>query len=216
MKRATILLSGGLDSATVLALALSKGYTVSALAFDYGQRHRLELERAAELCAHYDIPLDTYTIPSLFGAASLISGEDIPLDRSVQEIDQEIPNTFLPGRNSVMLSLGTSYSVARGIFKLAIGANKTDLTGYPDCRPSFIRSFEKALNEGLDNPIEIVTPLITKTKTEVLELAISLGVPVELTSSCYSPLGRYCCLRCDACKIRADAFNSIGAVDNVL
>jgi 7-cyano-7-deazaguanine synthase len=216
MKSVTILLSGGLDSATILALALSKGYSVSALAFDYKQNHKLELDRARDLCLFYNIPLDIYHIPYVFGVSSLISGLDIPLDRQIEEIAEEIPCTFVPGRNAVFLSLAASYSLARGIHTIAIGVNKTDVTGYPDCRPTFIRAFQEGLNAGLDEPMEILTPLLTKTKAEIVELAMSLEVPVEHTSSCYSPLGKSSCLRCDACKIRSNAFEAVGAVDNVL
>lgn len=218
MNNATVLLSGGLDSATILALLLSKGYEVSALAFDYGQNHKLELERAEQLCAYYDVSLEVCSLPPLLGASSLITGEAIPVDRRADEIAQGIPSTFVPGRNAVLLSLGASYSAAKGIKYLAIGVNKTDVTGYPDCRPGFIAAFQEVLVEALPSysQVELLTPLIDKTKAEIVELAVSLGVPLELTSSCYAPVYGEACLRCDACKLRADAFKTVGAVDNVL
>lgn len=215
MLRIVLLLSGGMDSAVVLGWYLSKGYEVEALSFRYGQNHEVELRYVRRLCEYYGVPLRVCDIPPVLGGSSLISGEGIPLDRELSEMSSGVPSTFVPGRNLVFLSLGVSYAVSLGIRYVAMGVSETDFGGYPDCRPSFIAAFQRVVLEGLprERRVEIFTPLIGKTKVEIASLGVSLGVPFELTSSCYAPEGESACMRCDACKLRMEALSVVGVDD---
>lgn len=219
--RAVVLLSGGMDSATCLSVALHEGYEVYALSFDYGQRHaRAELEAAAALLAHHGIPRERHRVVDLTGAltGSALTGQgEVPLGRSLAEIGHGIPPTYVPARNAVFLALAAAYGEALGAYDIFIGVNARDYSGYPDCRPEFIAAFERALNLGTRAGAEgarwrIHTPLIHLGKAEIIRLGLRLGTPYGLTHSCY--LGtRPACGRCDACLLRLKGFREAGVPD---
>ncbi len=216
-RRAVVLLSGGLDSATVLAVAREAGFACHALSFDYGQRHEAELQAARAVATAlgavehrvFSLALDT------FGGSALTDPE-----LSVPESPGEgIPITYVPARNTVFLSLAAAWTEALGARDLFIGVNAVDYSGYPDCRPEFIAAFQHALNlgtrAGVEGPgFEIHTPLIHLSKAEIIRLGERLGVDYGLTVSCYAadPGGR-ACGRCDACRLRAKGFAEAGLPD---
>lgn len=220
--KCVVLLSGGLDSATTLYYAKSLNYDVHALSFDYGQRHSIELRsanklaRAAEVSAHSTISVDT----GIFQTSALTDVSiEIPQDRSEQSMSSSIPVTYVPGRNILFLSFGLSYCESHGLDAIFIGANAVDYSGYPDCRPDFIKAFQdmatigtRAGDEG--RPIRIEAPLIEMTKAEIISMGTKLGVDYSLTSSCYQPseAGKPCG-RCDSCLLRAQGFSVAGLKD---
>ncbi|RMG24931.1 MAG: 7-cyano-7-deazaguanine synthase QueC [Armatimonadetes bacterium] len=217
--RAVVLLSGGLDSTTCLALAKGQGYEVYALSVDYGQRHRFELEAAKQLARwadvreHVILPLDL----SIWGGSALTSG-DIPVPKDGPS--SGIPPTYVPARNTILLACALGLAEVKNADAIFIGVNALDYSGYPDCRPAFLEAFEQLVqvatkataDEG--RRIQIVAPLLHKTKAEIVRLAHDLGVPIELTVSCYDPdpQGRPCGL-CDACRLRAKGFQEAGLTD---
>ncbi len=224
MGKCVVLLSGGLDSATVLAVARRDGYEVHALTVAYGQRHHVEVEAAQQVAAsigvshHKTIALDL----SAFGGSALTSEMAVPKNRDGQTMASEIPVTYVPARNTVFLALALAYAEAIGAQDLFIGANAVDYSGYPDCRPEFIRAFEALANvatkAGIEGrPFRIHAPLIDLHKSEIIQLGLSLGVDYSLTHSCYDPdeNGRACGL-CDSCSIRKRAFESLGLTDPAL
>ncbi len=212
---AVVLVSGGLDSATVLAIARSEGFDCYALSFDYGQRHRFELEAAANVCQsigverHSVIQLDLRAI----GGSALTSDVAVPKDRSDDELASGIPITYVPARNTIFLSVALGWAEVLGAFDIFIGVNAVDYSGYPDCRPEFIEAFEGLANLATKAGVEesgkfrIHTPLIHLTKAEIIRKGLSLGVDYGLTLSCYdpNPTGEPCG-HCDACQIRAKGF----------
>jgi len=206
--KAVVLLSGGLDSATTLYHALGQGYSCLCLSFDYGQRHRKELHCANRLacyagCSHYTIRIE---LP--WKGSSLLDAS-LPLQRRFsrrQKNKNSIPDTYVPGRNIIFLSFALSCAEATGSEAIFIGANAIDYSGYPDCRPAFYSTFKKAAKAGtrcgLENrPVSILTPLIRMTKAEIVKYGVRLGVPFELTWSCYAG-GRRPCGVCDSCFYR--------------
>ncbi|MDG2291680.1 MAG: 7-cyano-7-deazaguanine synthase QueC [Phycisphaerales bacterium] len=220
---AVILLSGGLDSATTLAIAQSAGYECHAVSFDYGQRHRVELEaakRVGEACgvaSHRMITLDT----TAFAGSSLTDGGEVPKGRADDAIAEGIPSTYVPARNLVFLSYALGVAEGIGATDLFIGVNAVDYSGYPDCRPEFIASFEAAANLATRIGVEgggivIHTPLLNLTKADIIRRGLSLGVDYEMTISCYDPDGQgRACGDCDACLLRARGFAEAGSDDPV-
>jgi 7-cyano-7-deazaguanine synthase len=223
-KPAVVLLSGGLDSATVLALARSEGYACHALSFDYGQRHRVEITAAKRVAEQLGVASHRWATLDLraFGGSALTSDTAVPKDRDEQAMAGEIPVTYVPARNTIFLSYALALAEVLGTGEIFIGVNAVDYSGYPDCRPEFIRAFERTANlatkagvEGL--PYTIHTPLIDWPKTTIIERGLALGVDYGLTHSCYDPddEGRPCA-HCDACRLRQRAFESLGRRDPAL
>jgi 7-cyano-7-deazaguanine synthase len=222
MPKAVCLLSGGLDSSTCLAFAKSAGFEVYALSFDYGQRHRVELEAAARVATamgvadHKTAKLDL----RMFGGSALTDQIAVPKGRSVAEMSGEIPITYVPARNTVFLSLALAWAEVLEASDVFIGVNALDYSGYPDCRPEFLEAFEKVANLATKTGVEgrtrlkIHAPLMDKSKAEIVRLGVELGVDFVLTHSCYDPDadGR-ACGECDSCLLRAKGFAEAGVVD---
>jgi len=222
MPRAVILLSGGLDSATTLAVAHRDGFDTYALSVDYGQRHRIELEKAKLVARslgaveHRTVALDLRAI----GGSALTADVAVPKDRTADEMDRGIPVTYVPARNTILLGLALGYAETVGAFDLFIGANVLDYSGYPDCRPAFLEAFEALANLATKAGVEgtgrfrVHAPLIRLTKAEIIRLGISLGVEYSQTLSCYdpSPAG-IPCGRCDSCLLRAKGFLEAAILD---
>jgi 7-cyano-7-deazaguanine synthase len=220
--RAVVLVSGGLDSATALAVARRDGFECYALSFDYGQRHRQELAaarrivRAAGVREHVVLLLDLRT----FGGSALTDAIDVPKDRSESAMTSGIPITYVPARNTVFLSLALGWAEVLGAFDIFIGVNAVDYSGYPDCRPEFIEQFERLANVAAQAGVEgrgrfrIHAPLIRLAKAEIIRLGNSLGVDYSLTHSCYDPREDGSpCGRCDSCLIRRGGFAAAGLRD---
>jgi 7-cyano-7-deazaguanine synthase len=222
MKRAVVLLSGGLDSATVLAWMRREGFACHALSFRYGQRHSVELERAAEIARvlgaaeHRVAEIDLRA----FGGSALTADIAVPKDRDESAIAHGVPITYVPARNTIFLAFALAYAETLGASDLAIGVNAIDYSGYPDCRPEFIAAFERLANlatkagaqEGAH--FRIHTPLQSLSKAGIVRLALELGVPVGRTISCYDPSDSgEPCGRCDACLLRRKGFLEAGARD---
>jgi 7-cyano-7-deazaguanine synthase len=221
-KPAVILLSGGLDSATTAAIARADGFDLFALSFDYGQRHRGELDAARQVGEslgvkrHVTLEIDLRQ----FGASALTAAIDVPKGRSAAEMETGIPITYVPARNTVFLSLALGYAEVLGAADLFIGVNAVDYSGYPDCRPEYIAAFERMANlatkagvEGTLN-FKIHTPLILWTKAEIIRAGTRLGVDYSLTRSCYDPdLSGAACGACDACLLRLKGFAEAGLAD---
>jgi 7-cyano-7-deazaguanine synthase len=220
--KAVCLLSGGLDSATTLALARRDGYACFALSFDYGQRHRTELDAARKVAAslgaeqHITVPIDL----RLFGGSALTDDIAVPKSRSEQQMGQGIPVTYVPARNTVFLSIALAWAEVLGATDIFIGVNAIDYSGYPDCRPEYIEAFEKMANLATKAGVEgkmrlkIHTPLIRLSKAEIVKLGYDLGVDFALTHSCYDPddAGRSCGM-CDSCQLRLRGFAEAGISD---
>jgi len=222
--KAVVLLSGGLDSATTAAIALRDGYELYALSVDYGQRHRFELEAAKRVAASLGVKRHVVASVGLdqFGGSALTDQIDVPLDRDDDAISHGIPVTYVPARNTVLLSLALGYAEVVGAAHLFLGVNAIDYSGYPDCRPEFIAEFEKLANlatkAGVEGTLEfrIHTPLIRMRKAAIIKRGLELGVDYGLTHSCYSPNDAgIACGRCDACKLRMKGFADAGAVDPI-
>jgi 7-cyano-7-deazaguanine synthase len=223
-KKAVVLLSGGLDSATTLALAREHGFRSATLSVDYGQRHRRELECARQVSQalgawrHTVITVDLRAL----GGSALTAGMEVPKDRSHEEIGQGIPVTYVPARNTVLLGLALGCAETLNAFDIFIGANAIDYSGYPDCRPEFLSQFERLANLATKAAIEgqgtfrIHAPLLKKTKAEIIREGMRLGVDYGLTWSCYDPdaLGR-ACGRCDSCRLRLKGFEEAGIKDPI-
>jgi 7-cyano-7-deazaguanine synthase len=223
VKKAIVLLSGGLDSATVLAIAREAGYVVHALSFRYGQRHSVELKAAQQLAAHFQVAEHVLAEIDLrvFGGSALTADIKVPKRRSQAEMSHDIPVTYVPARNTVFLSFALAYAETRGASDIFIGVNALDYSGYPDCRPAYIAAFERMANlatkagvEGAQQ-LKIHTPLIELTKAEIIRRGLSLGVDYGLTHSCYDPLGEVACGQCDSCLLRLKGFAEAGAPDPV-
>ena len=225
-KKAVLLLSGGLDSTTLLALASSQGFQVHALSFRYGQRHAAEISAARKIAAHYGVVQHVVLDIDLraFGGSALTADIDVPKDRSV-EGGAEIPVTYVPARNTIFLSFATAWAEVLGAADIFIGVNALDYSGYPDCRPEFIGAFERmarlATRAGVEageteQPLTIRTPLIELSKKEIIELGLRLGVNYAETTSCYDPSeSGEACGHCDACQLRLKGFEEAGAHDPI-
>jgi 7-cyano-7-deazaguanine synthase len=218
--KAVVLLSGGLDSSTVLYQAKADGFECYALSFDYQQRHRRELESACAIarCAGVqEHQVVSFDLRQWGGSALTDDAIDLPEHRSVEEMSQNIPVTYVPARNTIFLSFGLSYAEAIAAQRVYVGVNALDYSGYPDCRPDYIQAMQKAFELGTKQgregeAIEIMTPLIDLKKTEIIELGNQLGVPWEHTWSCYAG-GDVACGVCDSCKLRLTAFAELGLKD---
>jgi len=220
-RRAVVLLSGGLDSYTAAAVAKAEGFDLYALTVAYGQRHAVELEAARQVAAalgvarHVELQLDL----SAFGGSSLTGSGPVPKDRAID--DGGVPSTYVPARNTVFLALALAWAEALGATDIFIGVNAVDYSGYPDCRPEFIESFERtaalATRAGVEGArFTIHTPLISMTKGEIIRRGLALGLDYAMTSSCYDPgPGGAPCGRCDSCALRARGFAEAGAPDPV-
>jgi 7-cyano-7-deazaguanine synthase len=221
-KNAVILLSGGLDSATTLAIALSEGYTAYALSFKYGQRHRVELESARKVARalgaskHLVLEIDL----TAFGGSALTDAIAIPKNRDDQAMGADIPVTYVPARNTIFLSFALGWAEALGAEDIFIGVNALDYSGYPDCRPEYIEAFERmaklATKAGVEggSSIRIRTPLISLTKSEIIRKGLSLGLDYSLTHSCYDPTEEgLACGACDSCLLRLKGFAEAGVRD---
>lgn len=223
-KRAVVLLSGGLDSATVLAIAQDLGFDVAALSFRYGQRHSVELDAAARIAKsrgvrqHCTLDIDLRQ----FGGSALTSDIAVPKHDRIEEIGSDIPVTYVPARNTIFLSFALGWAEVLGASDIFIGVNALDYSGYPDCRPEFIAAYETMANlatkagvEGKSR-IRFHTPLIDLTKAQIIERGLALGVDYSLTTSCYDPLpGPVACGRCDSCLLRKKGFAENGKVDPI-
>ena len=222
MSKAIVLLSGGLDSTTVLAITLDQGYEVSALTFKYGQRHDYEIDCAKELVAHFNIKnhyIMNIDLGSIGGSA-LTDDLDVPKDRDLDEMNSDIPITYVPARNTIFLSYALALAEVEGAFNIFIGVNALDYSGYPDCRPKYIEAFQKmgrlATKSGIEEEpkLQVHTPLIEMTKSEIIKAGTALGVDYSITHSCYDPISKgNPCGRCDACQLRLKGFMEAGTVD---
>jgi 7-cyano-7-deazaguanine synthase len=217
--RAICLLSGGLDSTVTLAYALHQGFEVTALTINYGQRHKRELDAARAVAAHYKVPHIIMEFP-LTGFRSALTDESIPVpDRKPEEIGYDIPETYVPARNIVFLSLAAGLAESVDASAVFIGANAIDYSGYPDCRPEFFQAFEEMLEVGtkrgvLGYPVRIEHPILKKTKAEIVKLGLKLEAPLHLTWSCYRG-GDKACGHCDSCVLRLKGFKEAGSKDPV-
>lgn len=220
-KRAVVLLSGGLDSATTLAIALDEGYDCAALSFRYGQRHAIELDAAARIAQHYGVTDHRIADIDLrqFGHSALTDEIDVPKGRSVDEMAGAIPVTYVPARNIIFLSFALAHAEVSQRGHVFIGVNALDYSGYPDCRPAFMKAYGEMARQGLKigvegRPIQFHTPLIEWSKAEIVQRGHALGVPFEYTHSCYDPTaaGEHCGL-CDSCQLRKKGFHEASIPD---
>ena len=223
MKHAVVLLSGGLDSTTTLAIAIAQGYATYALSFDYGQRHKIEIEAARRIVKslgvkeHRVVEIDN----RLFGGSALTDDVDIPKSRSEKEISADIPVTYVPARNIIFLSHALAWAEMIPAGHIFLGVNAIDYSGYPDCRPEFIAMFELLANIGTKAGVEgrrfqVHAPLIKMSKAQIVCKAVELDVDLALTHSCYDPTpeGR-ACGQCDSCQLRRKGFREAGVIDPI-
>ena len=218
--KAVILLSGGLDSTTCLAIAKNQGFDLNALTLNYGQRHDFELKSAQKIVDHFKIKNHSVVNINLaqFGGSALTDEIDVPKDRSESEMT-DIPITYVPARNTVFLSLALAWAETINAFNIFIGVNVLDYSGYPDCRPEYIAAFEKTANLATKAGVsgerfKIHTPLINMKKSEIILNGLKLGVDYSLTSSCYDPLKNGTpCGHCDACILRLKGFQEADTID---
>jgi 7-cyano-7-deazaguanine synthase len=223
MRPAVVLLSGGLDSTTTLAIAIAEGYETCALSFDYGQRHCLEIEAARRVASslgareHRVAKIDL----RIFGGSALTDDLNVPKQRSETEINQGIPVTYVPARNTIFLAYALAWAEVIQACDIFLGVNAIDYSGYPDCRPEFIEAFENLANLGTKagaegRRFEIHTPLIKFSKAEIIHKAVELSVDVSLTHSCYDPTPEgLACGECDSCLLRLKGFREAGIKDPI-
>lgn len=221
-RKAVVLFSGGLDSTTCLGIALDQGFDVVAVSFDYHQRHRVELEAARRILAHYGVANHLVFGLALFRdlGGSALTDSAIAVPQS-GEPEAGIPVTYVPARNLVFLSYALGVAEQTGASDVFIGVNAVDYSGYPDCRPEFIEAFARTANLAVKAGVEgrqfrFHTPLISLTKAEIIQRGTALGVPYGLTHSCYAPVGDLACGRCDSCVLRARGFAAAGVPDPTL
>jgi len=226
-ERAVVLCSGGMDSATAMAIARAEGFDLYALTFDYGQRHRFEIDAARRVAAALGVRRHLITRINLtagggFGKSALVGDGEIPTRRSAEEIGRSIPPTYVPARNLIFLSFATAWAEVIGSNDIFIGVNAIDYSGYPDCRREFIQAFQKAARLATRVGVEgggrlrIHTPIIEMTKAEIVRKGLELGVDFSLTHSCYNPDERgRACGECDACLLRLKGFREAGVEDPV-
>src|SRR6266699_197412 len=223
MKRAVVLLSGGVDSTTTLAIAMAEGYEAYALSFDYGQRHQIEIEASRRVAnslgakEHRIAKIDM----RVFGGSALTDDRDVPKKRSETEIAHGIPVTYVPARNTVFLAYALAWAEMIPAADIFIGVNAIDYSGYPDCRPQFIEAFEALANLGTKTGVEgtrfrIHAPLIRFSKSEIIRKAVELNVDLSLTHSCYDPSPEgLACGECDSCLLRLKGFRETGIEDPI-
>lgn len=222
IRPAVVLLSGGLDSSTVLAISKRDGFLPYALSFRYGQRHSIELDAARRVADAAGVARHVITEIDLraFGGSALTDDIDVPKDRPIAQMDESIPVTYVPARNTIFLSFALAFAETIGAFDIFIGVNALDYSGYPDCRPEYIAAFERMANLATKVGVEgtgrftIHTPLIAMTKRDIIETGLALSVDYGMTISCYdpSPTGESCG-RCDACQLRLKGFAEAGVAD---
>ena len=223
MKRAVVLLSGGIDSATTLAIALTEGYQAYALSFDYGQRHQIETDAARRVAnalgakEHRVAKIDM----RVFGGSALTDDLAVPKQRSEIQIAQGIPVTYVPARNTIFLAYALAWAEVIPVNDIFLGVNAIDYSGYPDCRPEFVEAFENLANLGTKAGVEskrfqIHTPLIKLSKAEIIDKAVELGIDLSLTHSCYDPTPEgLACGECDSCLLRLKGFREAGIKDPI-
>lgn len=221
-KKAVVLLSGGLDSSTALAIAHQQGFELHALSFDYGQRHQREVDAAAAVARHYGVQYQkTITIDlRAFGGSALTADFDVPHSRSLEKMSQEIPITYVPARNTIFLSFALAYAEVTDANDIFLGINAIDYSGYPDCRPEYLEAYERMANLATKATTQdgrvfhIHAPLLRMNKAEIIRKGIELGVPYELTWSCYEG-GELACGTCDSCLLRLNGFAEAGLQDPI-
>jgi 7-cyano-7-deazaguanine synthase len=223
MKPAVVLLSGGIDSTTTLAIAIAEGYDPYALSFDYGQRHHIETEAAQRVAdslgtkQHRVAKIDL----RVFGGSALTDDLAVPKQRPQTEISRGIPITYVPARNTIFLAYALAWAEVIAASDIFIGVNAIDYSGYPDCRPEFIEAFESVANlatkAGVEGrPFQVHTPLIKLSKAEIIRKAVELGVDLSITHSCYDPSREgFACGECDSCLLRLKAFREAGIKDPI-
>src|SRR6059058_2350743 len=223
MRPAVVLLSGGIDSTTTLAIALAEGYEAYALSFNYGQRHQIETDAAR--CVAKSLGAKEHRIPKIdlrvFGGSALTDDLDVPKQRSEEEIAHGIPVTYVPARNTIFLAYSLGWAEVIQAADIFLGVNAIDYSGYPDCRPEFIEAFQTVANVGTKAGVEgrrfqIHTPLIKFSKAEIIRKAVELGVDLSLTHSCYDPTSEgLACGECDSCLLRLKGFREAGITDPI-
>ena len=220
--KAVVLASGGLDSTVTAAVAKQEDCALYLLTVAYGQRHGIEVQRAADVAKalnaadHRIVQADLRAI----GGSALTDDMDVPKDRSAFHREEGIPVTYVPARNTIFLSLALAYAESVGASRIYLGANIVDYSGYPDCRPEYLAAFEQAARLGTragvnGHGVVICAPLLHLSKAEIIRLGASLGVPFKLTHSCYDPIEQAACGRCDSCRIRREGFQAAGMTDPV-
>jgi len=224
LKKAVVLLSGGLDSTTTLAIAKSEGFQIHAMTFRYGQRHEFEIQAAKrvaevmEVANHVVVDIDL----RLLGGSALTSDISVPKDRSLEEMDDGIPVTYVPARNTVFLSFALAWAEVLGTVDIFAGVNAVDYSGYPDCRPEYLEAYERMANLAtkmtteLGKKLRIHAPLIHLSKSEIIQRGLKLGVDYSLSSTCYDPTpDGHACGHCDACLLRLSGFQEVGIADPI-
>lgn len=220
VRKAVVLLSGGMDSATAAAIAKHEGYKLYAITFQYGQRHKKELEAARKVASALGV--DQHVVIEFdlrkWGGSALTDDIEVPLDRSMEAISREIPTTYVPARNTIFLSFALSYAEAVEADTIVLGVNQLDYSGYPDCREEYLQAFEKLANLGTKAGVsgtlrfKVYAPLLHMSKAEIISRGVELGLDYSLTWSCYLG-GDSPCGRCDACILRAKGFKEAGLED---
>jgi 7-cyano-7-deazaguanine synthase len=221
-KKAVVLLSGGLDSTTVLAIAHHEGFEIHTLSFDYGQRHQREVDAAKTVARNYGVEQQQTIKIDLraFGGSALTADIAVPHNRADSQISHDIPITYVPARNTIFLSFALAYAEVVGANDIFIGINAIDYSGYPDCRPAFLKAYEQMANLATKAAVQdghvfrFHAPLLQMTKAEIIRIGTKLGVPYELTSSCYEG-GEAACGTCDSCLLRLNGFAEAGRKDPI-
>ena len=216
--KALVLLSGGLDSSVVLSVCQDKGYDIYAISFDYGQRHKVELEYAKFQATFFNCISHEVFKMEFYGGSALTDDIKVPKNRDSDSMSKDIPVTYVPSRNIVFLSFASGYAECHDIDNIFIGVNAIDYSGYPDCRKNFIDNFEKLINKSTKKGLEgskfkINTPLINLSKKDIIKLGHKNGVDFSMTSSCYSPKLKKNCGVCDSCLLRKQGFEEAGLRD---
>ena len=219
--KALVLLSGGLDSSVVLSICHKKGYKIDAISFDYGQRHKIELENAKWQAKHFNCNKHKIFKIDFYGGSALTDNIEVPVNRSVECIPEKIPITYVPSRNLVFLSYACGYAEVNDIDHIFLGVNALDYSGYPDCRKEFINGFENLINlstkKGLEGvKFKICTPLIDMTKKEIVMLGKKNNVNFSMTLSCYNPKNSVVCGKCDSCLLRRKGFEEASLIDPLM
>ena len=216
--KALVLLSGGLDSSVVLSICQNKGYDIYAISFDYGQRHKIELEYAKFQATFFNCISHEVFKMEFYGGSALTDDIKVPKNRDSHSMSKDIPVTYVPSRNIVFLSFASGYAECHDIDNIFLGVNAIDYSGYPDCRKNFIDNFEKLINKSTKKGLEgskfkINTPLINLSKKDIIKLGHKNGVDFSMTSSCYSPKLKKNCGVCDSCLLRKQGFEEAGLRD---